>query len=185
MTKTKHARDGSQSSNNCAKPVDRIRTWPFPSFLGILVILVTTSVVGACGQFGDSDAAGGSATDGSSTSANQPLTVEEYAQACSTKRISDFDTVFDLVDDLKEGLEKYRGIEPPRELREFHDANIKRREAMIIASRRLPGSQRPHEYMFLPQQASELYRADDERNFVLFDLDPDIRDTLRRHGCIE
>lgn len=154
----------------------------------VLVIVATSAVLVACGQIGignEGSPAGDSATGASSSSEEQPLTVEEYAQRCTGSQMSDYDTVYDLVDALKEGLEKWRGIEPPRELREFHDASIKRREAMITASRRLPGSQKPHEYMFLPQQASELYRADDERNLILFDLDPDVRDTLRLYRCIE
>ena len=175
-----------QTSCRGARAANRIRSLSVASRVCVFAILAASAVIASCGQIGignEGSPAGDSATGASSE--EQPLTVEEYAQRCTGSQVSDYDTVFDLVDALKEGLEKWRGIKPPRELREYHDANIKRAEAMITASRRLPGSKRPHEYMFLPHQASELYRADDERNFILFDLDPDIRDTLRLHGCIE
>ena len=177
-----------QTSGRGASPANGIRSRSVASFVCVLAILVASAMTVSCGQIGignEDGPAGDSAAGESSPSDEQPLTVEEYAQRCTGKQISDFDTVYDLVDALKERLEIGRGIKPPPELREFHDATIKRQEAMITASRRLPGSQRPHEYMFLPEQASELYRADDERNFILFDLDPEVRKTLQLHGCID
>ena len=183
MTKTKRTLEMSRSSSRGAKPANRIRTWPVPSLVGVLMILAVSAMVLACGQLGDSDA-GGPAGE-SSTSENQPLTVEEYAQGCSGKRITDYDTVYELVDAVEESVEYWRGITPPRELREYHDATIKLQEELITASRRLRGSLWPHEYMFDPQRDSALFRADDERNALLFDLDSEVRETLQRHGCIE
>ena len=185
MTKIEQALDASRSSSRCAGPVNRIRTWSVRSFVGILAILVATSVV-ACGQLGGSNAGGpsdDSETGETSPSDEQPLTVEEYAQLCTAERAGDYGTVFDMVDALNERLDELRETNPPRDLREFHDATIKRQEELITASKRLPGSLKPHGYMFNEQRDSALFRADDERNFVLFDLDPEVRNTLRNNGC--
>ena len=190
MTKTKNTLGMSRSSGRVAKPVNRIRTWSVHSFVGILAILGATSVV-ACGQFGDGNAggpAGSSATGESSTSDGRPLTVEEYAQDCGGKSIYDFDTVYEMVDAAKETLERLRETDPPREVRAFHNASIKFVEELIEGSKRISGTRRPSEWMFAdldPQLTSGLFRASDELNAVLFDLDSEVRKTLQRHGCIE
>ena len=186
MSKIEHALDASRSSSRWAGPVNRIRTWSVPSFVGVLAILAASAVIAACGQIGignEDGPAGDSASGESSPSDEQPLTVEEYAQLCTAERAGDYETVFDMVDALNERLEELRETNPPRDLREFHDATIKRQEELITASKRLPGSLKPHGYMFNEQRDSALFRADDERNFILFDLDPEVRDTLRSNGC--
>lgn len=177
-----------QTSGRGASPANRIRSRSVASFVYVLAILVASAVVVSCGQIGignEDGPAGDSAAGESSSSEEQPLTVEEYAQRCTGKQISDYDTVYELVDAVEESVEKWRGVNPPRELREYHDATIKLQEELITASRRLRGSLWPHEYMFDPQRDSALFRADDERNALLFDLDSDVRKTLQRHRCIE
>lgn len=176
------------TSSRGATPGNRIQSQSLLSFVRVLAILVALAVVMSCGQ-SSNDSTGGDAGDSgsgeSSNSESRRLTVEEYVQHCTGAEIRDYDTVYELVDALREGIEKLQKLNPPRELMEYHDATIKRGEAMITASRRLPGAKRPNEYMFHPDQASELYRADDHRNFILFDLDSDVRNALRSHGCID
>ena len=151
------------------------------------MILAMSAMVLACGQLGDSDAGG--PVGESSSSENNPSTVEEYAQLClSGRRLTDYDTVYEMVDGAKKAQEKYRSITPPREVKEFHDAVNKARDELIEASKLLRGTSRPSEYMFAgidPQRISGLYRADEELNSAVFDLDPDVRNTLRRYECIE
>lgn len=187
MKDTTRGSSNPQSTGVGGSPVTRIRTWTVRTLIHVLSIAVVAAVTVSCGQIADREDGGadGEAASGElADSDNNPQTVEEYAQLCTGSRITDYETTYDLVDALRELLEKWRGVSPPRGLREYHDANIKRIEAMITASRRLPGSQKPHEYMFLPHLASELYAADDERNFVLYDLEPDVRNALRQHECV-
>ena len=173
-----------QTSGRGTKPANGIRSRSVASFVCVLAILVASVV--ACGQFGDGNAGGpadDSETSETSPSDEQPLTVEEYAQLCTAERAGDYGTVFDMVDAFNERLEELRETNPPRDLREFHNATIKRQEELITASKRLPGSLKPHGYMFNEQRDSALFRADDERNLILFDLDPEVRNTLRNNGC--
>lgn len=177
-----------QTYGRGASPANRIRSRSVASFVYVLAILVASAVVVSCGQIGignEDGTAGDSETGESSTSDGRPLTVDEYAQDCGGKSIYDFDTVYEMVDSAKEALERLREIDPPREVRAFHNASIKFVEELIKASRRLPGSQRPHAYMFDPQRDSAVFRADQELNATVFDLDSDVRKTLQRHGCIE
>lgn len=104
VAKTTHRRGITKTSGRDARASNRIRSWSVSSYLLVIVLMVASLTMVSCGQFGDSNAngtAGDSETGETSSSVKQPLTVEEYAEGCSGKMITDFDTVYDLVDFLK------------------------------------------------------------------------------------
>ena len=184
MTKTRIVRGIPRILNRGAKPPRRIRPWSVLPTVSVFVILIASAVMASCGQNGARDGA----TDEAWDTEKNPRTVEEYAEPCTGKLLTDYDTVYEMVDDLKIGLDNAHEINPPRELKEFHDVSIRYTEELIKASRLLPGTTRPSLWMFSfsdPQQTRDLFRANDELNTILYDLDPDVRETLQRHGCIE
>lgn len=119
---------------------------------------------------------------------NRPRTVEDYARRCTGKRFIDYDTVYEMVDAAREGLERRREVNPPPEIRDYHEALIVATEELIEASKLVRGDRKPSVYMFADldqRRVSGLIRADEKFNAVLFDLDPDVRRTLQRYGCID
>lgn len=125
------------------------------------------------------------------TEDNRPRTVEDYARRCTGYEgnpFAEFDTVYEMVDELREGVGRMRQVIPPAEVRDYHEAIITAAEEFIEVSRFLRGSDKPSEWLYAtlsqPRQA-RLIRANEEFNAALSDLDPDVRKTLQRYRCID
>lgn len=187
VTKMKLSRGVPRVFRHTSKAGGEVRSSLVPEFAFVFLILIFFSVTVSCGQDG-AGSDGSSANGETSSSLQTPRTVEEYAQSCSGTMMDEYETVYELVDDLKDGLKIALETNPPRELSEYHNATIKYGEELIATSRLLDGTRRPSRWMFAgadPRRTEALFRADEELNAVLYDLDPETRNTLRRYGCIE
>ena len=117
-----------------------------------------------------------------------PWTIEEYAQQlCPRGRITDYDTVAEMVDAATQGLARQRRVNPPYDLRDFHEFSILYLEELLELSESVRGGRKPIHSTFIDIGEQDLFGFR-IASWLLFSatrgLDSDVRETFQRHDCI-
>ncbi|MCY3570504.1 MAG: hypothetical protein OXH19_04090 [Chloroflexi bacterium] len=129
----------------------------------------------------------GAAIVAAACASNERLTVSEYAEFCadgiaSARTLIEPESVTwgDLVRLGAPSLQRLRAEEPPDELAEFHRASIKTLDFVVGVAEEQPAEELANPLAFglnAVRIATQLSRAIDA-------LDPSIRATMRRAGCL-
>ena len=110
-------------------------------------------------------------------SGGDSLTVEEYAQLVCEKESGTAETWGDLVKSTQEGINTLEGINPPDEMRDYHNALTTTSTALIKFTKSKPQGEtiNPFELIGIPEVWAAIT--------VMENLPGEIKETLQQAGC--